>query len=253
MDLHLAGRRALVTGGTRGIGRAIVEVLAEEGCRVSFCARDAGRVDTTEAELRAAGFDVRGHVADVTDDAALAECIAATAADLGGIDILVANAGALANTADLGAWRQGFETDVLGTVATVEHAIAHLKASDAGAIVIISSAAALKIYAGERPYNAIKATLTAYAGGLAQRLAPDGVRANVVSPGAVMFEGSVWKKAQVERPEAYADMVDRTVIGRLGNPREIAQAVAYVASPIAGFVTGTNFVIDGGLTKRIHY
>ena len=253
MDLDLAGRRALVTGGTRGIGRAIVEVLAEEGCRVSFCARDAGRVRTTESELRAAGLDVRGHAADVTDDATLADWIAASAADLRGIDILVANAGALANTADLGAWRQGFETDVLGTVATVEYAIVHLKESDAGAIVVISSAAALEIYAGERPYNAIKATLTAYAGGLAQRLAPDGIRANVVSPGAIMFEGSVWEKAQVERPEAYADMVDRTVIGRLGNPREIAQAVAYIASPVAGFVTGTNFVIDGGLTKRIHY
>ena len=253
MDLNLAGRRALVTGGSRGIGRAIVEVLAEEGCRVSFCARDAGRVRTAEAELRAAGLDVRGHAADVTDDAALRNWIAASAADLGGIDILVANAGALANTADLSAWRQGFETDVLGTVATVEHAIPHLKESDVGSIVIISSAAALEIYAGERPYNAIKATLTAYAGGLAQRLAPDSIRANVVSPGAVMFEDSVWKKAQVERPEAYADMVDRTVIGRLGNPREIAQAVAYVASPVAGFVTGTNFVIDGGLTKRIHY
>ena len=253
MDLDLTGRRALVTGGSRGIGRAIVEVLAEEGCRVSFCARDAGRVRTTEAELRAAGLDVHGHAADVTDDAALGSWITASAADLGGIDILVANAGALANTADLSAWRQGFETDVLGTVATVEQAIPHLKESDAGSIVIISSAAALEIYAGERPYNAIKATLTAYAGGLAQRLAPDGIRANVVSPGAVMFEGSVWERARSERPEAYANMVERTVIGRLGNPREIAQAVAYVASPVAGFVTGTNFVIDGGLTKRIHY
>ena len=253
MDLNLARRRALVTGGSRGIGRAIVEVLAEEGCRVSFCARDAGRVRTTEAALRAAGFDVHGRAADVTDDAALKSWIDASAQDLGGIDILVANAGALANTADLGAWRQGFETDVLGTVATVEHAIPHLKESVAGSIVIISSAAALEIYAGERPYNAIKATLTAYAGGLAQRLAPEGIRANVVSPGAVMFEGSVWERARSERPEAYANMVERTVIGRLGTTREIAQAVAYVASPVAGFVTGTNFVIDGGLTKRIHY
>ncbi|MCY4011496.1 MAG: SDR family NAD(P)-dependent oxidoreductase [Gammaproteobacteria bacterium] len=253
MDLNLAGRRALVTGGSRGIGRAIVEVLAEEGCRVSFCARDAERVGTTRAELRAAGLDVHGHAADVTNDAALESWMTASAADLGGIDILVANAGALANTADLSAWRQGFETDVLGTVATVEHAIPHLQESDFGSVVIISSAAALEIYAGERPYNAIKATLTAYAGGLAQRLAPDGIRANVVSPGAVMFEDSVWERARSERPEAYANMVERTVIGRLGNPREIAQAVAYVASPVAGFVTGTNFVIDGGLTKRIHY
>ena len=253
MDLALTNRRALVTGGTRGIGRAIVEVLAEEGCRVSFCARDAERVQATEAELRGAGLDVRGTAADITDHAALGRWVAGSAERLGGLDIVIANAGALANTSDLDAWRKGFETDVLGTVATVEHAIPYLKESDAGAVVVISSAAALEIYAGERPYNAIKATLTAYAGGLAQRLAPDGVRANVVSPGAIMFDGSVWQRAQVERPDAYADMVARTVIGRLGTPREIARAVAYIASPIAGFVTGTNFVIDGGLTKRIHY
>ena len=160
--------------------------------------------------------------------------------------------GALANTADLDAWRKGFETDVLSTVATVEQAIPP-QASDAGAVVVTSSATALEIHAGERPYNAIKATLTAYAGGLAQRLAPDGVRANVVSPWAVVFEGSVWERAHIERPDAYADMVARTVIGRLGALREIAQAVAYIASPVASFVTGTNFVIDGGLTKRIHY
>ena len=253
MDLRLTGRHALVTGGTRGIGRAIVEVLAEEGCRVSFCARSATRVSATEVELRALGFDVRSTSVDITDNAALARWITSSAERFGGVDILVANAGALANTADLDAWRKGFETDVLGTVATVEHAIPYLTASDAGAVVVMSSAAALEIYAGERPYNAIKATLTAYAGGLAQRLAPHGIRVTAVSPGAIMFDGSVWQRAEVERPDAYADMVARTVIGRLGTAREIAQAVAYLASPVAGFVTGTNFVIDGGLTKRIHY
>ena len=136
-----------------------------------ICARNATRVSATEAELRAAGFDGRGTSVDITDDAALARWVTSSAERFGGVDILVANAGALANTADLDAWRKGFETDVLGTVATVEHAIPYLTASDAGAIVVMSSAAALEIYAGERPYNAIKATLTAYAGGLAQRLA----------------------------------------------------------------------------------
>lgn len=113
-------------------------MLAKEGCRVSFCARDAGRAETTGAELRAAGLDVHGHVADVTDDALLAEWIAASARDLGDTDILVANAGALANTTDLGPGRKVPRTTLLGTVATVEHAIAHLKESDARAVVTIS-------------------------------------------------------------------------------------------------------------------
>jgi len=253
MDLELEGKRALVTGGTRGIGRAVVARLAEEGCQVSFCARSAEAVVETEAELRAMGHAAAGASVDVTDDAAVEAWIASAARWMTGIDIVIANAGAVANKPVLSAWRAGFETDVLGTVATVEHAIPFLKSSPAGSVVVMSSVAALEIYAGERPYNAIKASLTAYASGLAERLAPDGIRANVVSPGAIVFPGSVWETARTEQPEVYAKILARTSLNRLGTAEEIATAVAFVASPAASYMTGTNLVVDGGLTKRIHY
>ena len=253
MDLRLDGKRALVTGGTRGIGRAVVEALAEEGCQISFCARTADAVRVAETELRQRGRTAFGTPVDVTDDTAVADWAEACAARMGGIDIVIANAGAVANKPELAAWRAGFDTDIMGTVLTGEHATPFLRQSDAGSVVVMSSVAALEIYAGERPYTAIKAALTAYASGLAQRLAPDGIRANVVSPGAIMFPGSVWERAQTDQPEVYAEILARTAMGRLGTAQEIAAAVAFIASPAAGYVTGTNFVIDGGLTKRIHY
>ncbi len=253
MDLRLDGKRALVTGGTRGIGRAIVEALADEGCQVEFCARTAEAVRTAETEWRQRGRTVFGTPVSVTDDTAVADWTEACAARMGGIDIVIANAGAVANRPELAAWRAGFDTDIMGTVLTVEHAIPYLRQSDAGSVVVMSSVAALEIYAGERPYTAIKAALTAYASGLAQRLAPDGIRANVVSPGAIMFPGSVWERAQTDQPEVYAEILARVAMDRLGTAQEIAQAVAFIASPAAGYATGTNLVVDGGLTKRIHY
>lgn len=253
MDLRLDGKCALVTGGTRGIGRAVVEALADEGCRVSFCARSADAVEVVETELRQRGHTAFGTPVDVSDDTAMADWTEASAARMGGIDIVVANAGAVANKPELAAWRAGFDTDIMGTVVTVEHAIPFLRQSDAGSVVVMSSVAALEIYAGERPYTAIKAALTAYASGLAQRLAPDGIRANVISPGAILFPGSVWERAQTDQPQVYAEILGRTAMGRLGTAQEIAEAVAFIASPAAGYVTGTNFVVDGGLTKRVHY
>ena len=253
MDLRLNRKRALVTGGTRGIGHAVVEALAHEGCQVSFCARTADAVGVVETELRQRGHTAFGTPVDVCDDTSVADWTEASAARMGGIDIVVANAGAVANKPELAAWRAGFDTDIMGTVVTVEHAIPFLRRSDAGSVVVMSSVAALEIYAGERPYTAIKAALTAYASGLAQRLAPDGIRANVISPGAILFPGSVWERAQTDQPQVYAEILGRTALGRLGTASEVAQAVAFIASPAAGFVTGTNFVIDGGLTKRVHY
>ncbi|MCY3622065.1 MAG: SDR family oxidoreductase [Gammaproteobacteria bacterium] len=253
MNLGLHGLRALVTGGSRGIGRAVVQVLAEENCQVAFCARTPRAVAAAESDLRQQGLAVSGAVVDITDDPAV-EAWTKTCADcMGGIDILVANAGAVANKPELSAWQAGFETDVMGTVRTVEQAIPFLRESNAASVVVMSSVAALEIYAGERPYNAIQATLTAYAGGLAQRLAPDGIRANTVSPGAIIFPGSVWERAQVDQPGIYNEILSRTALNRLGTAHEVATAVAFLSSPAAAYVTGSNFVIDGGLTKRVHY
>lgn len=253
MNLGLAGKRALVTGGTRGIGRAIVHCLADEGCHVALCARDGAMVLDTVAALRAKGVEACGSSIDVSIASQLVPWVDTVAETLGGIDIVVANASALAVEPTDASWQKGFDVDVMGAVRTVDTARTHLEKSDAGSIVIISSTAALEIYAGMRPYNSIKAALTSYVAGLSQEFAPAGVRVNAVSPGAIYFDGGVWQRLERERPEAYHDMLERNPLGRLGRPEEIARAVAFVASPAASFMTGSNIVVDGGMTRRIQY
>src|SRR6202046_3334748 len=182
MDLHLAGVRALVTGGTRGIGRAIVETLLAEGAHVAFCARDPDSVAATEAELRAPGATVVGAVADVSDGAALATWVTESAAELGGIDILVANVSAMSTADTEENWAKCFNIDLMGTVRMVEAALPFLSESDAAAIVTISSVSGREIDFFEGPYGSIKAALVHYPPGLAPRPAPRGIRANSVSP-----------------------------------------------------------------------
>jgi 3-oxoacyl-[acyl-carrier protein] reductase len=253
MDLGLAGRRAIVTGGTRGIGRAVVERLLAEGCAVALCARHRSGVEVAVAELSEAGGRVIGDAVDVADGAALAGWVKTSADRLGGLDVVVANASALAVALTDEAWQAGFEVDLMGTVHAVEAALPHLRRSDAGAIVAVASTAALEIYAGLRSYNSFKAALIAYVGGLAAELAPDNIRANAVCPGSVYFAGGVWQRAEQNDPEAYRAMFARNPMGRMGRPEEVANAIAFLASPAASFITGANLVVDGGLTRRIQY
>ena len=253
MDLGLAGKRAIVTGGSRGIGRRIVDLLLADGCHVGFCARGKEQVDSTVAEIAATDAEVLGGVADVTDDAGFRRWIAVTATALGGLDILVANASALVASADMDAWRLGLEVDVLGTVRAVEAALPFLEDSDAASIVAISSTAAVNTSGGVRAYSGLKAALISYMSGLSTNLATKGIRANTVSPGAIFFEGGVWDVRKREAPDAYAAAVARNPMGRLGTPEEVANAVVFLASPAASYISGTNVIVDGAATTRIQY
>ncbi len=253
MDLGLKGKRALVTGGTRGIGRAIVETLAGEGADVAFCARDAAAVEMAVSELSAGGTRIAGRAVDVTDFAGLKSWIDDTAAEFGGLDIVVANVSAMSGTPGIEGWRRGFEVDVLATVQTVEAALPHLEKSDAASITMIATTAALEAFGGVRPYNSVKAAVINYASNLASALAGQGIRCNTVSPGTVFFEGGVWDTRKREAPEIFQMALGRNPTGRMGTPQEIANAVAYVCSPAASFTTGVNLVVDGGLTQRVQY
>lgn len=253
MDLGLKGRKALVTGGSRGIGRAIVECLADEGCDVALCARKQDGVDDAVAAVEARGRRGLGQALDVSDQEALAAWVGEAAAALGGLDIVVGNASALAVAPGPESWRQGLETDVLGNLSAVEAALPHLRASEAPAVVLIASTAALEIYSGFRSYNGIKAALIATSAGLSTSLAAEGIRVNSVCPGATYVEGGTWHRAKTGNPEAYNALLDATAMGRMAAPEEIARAVAFLASPAASFVTGANLVVDGGLTKRVQY
>ena len=251
MDLQLTGCRVLVTGGTRGIGRAVVETFADEGAVVEFCARDAGEIETTEKALAARGAGVRGVQVDVRDGAALVAWVAAAAERLGGIDAVVANVSALAIPDTEENWYTSFEVDLMHTVRLATAALPHLEASSNGSIVAVSSVSGREADFASGPYGTMKTAIVGYISGLAFQLAGKGVRANVVSPGNTYFEGGVWQQIEQGDPELYATALGLNPTGHMGAPEEMAKAVVFLSSPASSFTTGTNLVVDGGLTRGI--
>lgn len=247
MDLGLSNRSALVTGASRGIGRAIGAALHAEGCRVALNARDA---DALAEAASAMGDRVSIHPADVTDAAACRELVAAVADRWDGLDVLVCNVGSGASvppgqeTPD--EWQRVFDLNLWATTNMVEAARPRL-AERGGAIVCISSICGLAALGAPATYSAAKAALNAYVGSIARVLAADGVRINAVAPGNVLFEGGTWaRKLDEDRPAVQAMLEREVALGRLGRPEEIADMVCFLASPRAGFATAQVFVLDGG-------
>ena len=253
MDLGLRGKKAIVTGGTRGIGRAIAELLAGEGCNLALCARSRAGVDDALAALARKGVKAYGGVVDVADTKALRAWVAEAADKLGGLDAFIANVSALAQTMDEEGWHRSLDIDVMGTVAGVEAAIPYFEKSTAGAIVVIGTTGAIEIAGPPRPYASVKAALAPYVKAVARNLAGKGVRANMVSPGNVYFKGGVWNAVEENNPELFDTMMSRNPMGRMGTPEEVANAVVFLASPRASFVSGTNLIVDGALTQRVQF
>jgi 3-oxoacyl-[acyl-carrier protein] reductase len=258
MDLGLKGRKALVTGATRGIGQAIARTLADEGCDVAICARHEAAVGEAVADLARRGVRATGQALDVGDGAALRAWIASAGAELGGLDIVVSNVSAMGGLAGEEGWRRYFEIDILGSVRTVEAALPFLEKSGAGAIVQVASIAAIEVGHDVFPdgflqaYGAVKAALTNYMAELARTLGPKGIRANTVTPGQVWFPGGVWQRREQAGDPMVARALARIRLGRFGRPEDVARAVAFLASPAAGFVSGANLVVDGAFTRRVN-
>jgi 3-oxoacyl-[acyl-carrier protein] reductase len=251
MDLGLKGLKAIVTGGTKGIGQAIAQTLAREGAHVAICARNANEVAASVTELQALGVTAFGRAVDVADGPALTAWVNDAAATLGGLDIVVANVSALAIAADEAAWQRGFEVDMMGTVRLVNAAMPYLEKSAHAAIVTISSVSGREIDFASGPYGAFKAAIVHYTQGLAYHLAGKGIRANSVSPGNTYFPGGVWTQIEQGNPEFFKMALGMNPTGRMGTPQEMANAAAFLTSPAASFVTGTNLVVDGALTKGV--
>ena len=255
MDLGLKGLRALVTGGTRGIGRAIVETLADEGASVAFCARTATDVVRAAEEMtgRGDGVMVTGRCVDVSDRAGVSQWVGDTATELGGLDIAVANVSALAIPDEEANWQASFDVDMMGTVHLVNAAMPYLERSQAPSIVTISSVSGREVDFAAGPYGTMKAAIIHYTQGLAFQLAAKGIRANSLSPGNTYFPGGVWESIESSNPELFATALGLNPTGRMGLPEEIGRATAFLASPAASRITGANLLVDGALTRGVQF
>ncbi|MEQ8483023.1 MAG: SDR family oxidoreductase [Pseudomonadales bacterium] len=252
MDLKLKGHKALITGGSKGIGRAIAEALAAEGCDVAICARNQKEIDEAVKSLSSKGVKAIGKSVDVGNGDELKAWIKESGDALGGIDCLVSNVSG-GNAPGEAGWRANFEFDVLGTVRCVEAALPYLEKSKNASILMISSTAALEKFIAAGAYNAMKGALIQYSGALSQDLGAKGIRVNTISPGPIMIEGGAWARIKEHMTPFYESTVAQIPLGRMGTAEEVAAQAALLASPLAAFTTGTNVVIDGGLTKRIQY
>jgi 3-oxoacyl-[acyl-carrier protein] reductase len=256
MDLGLKGRNAVILGGTRGIGRAIAATLAGEGANVAVCARNADQVAATVAELKASGIRATGASVDISDGAALKSWIDGVGKELGGVDMLFSNAGAMAQGGDPASWEQNFRLDVLGAVHAFEAARPLLEASGEkngdASFVLISSISAAQADVNSS-YGPIKAALIHMAKGLARQYASKKIRVNVVSPGTVYFKGGVWNMIEQNMPKRYEDAMRRNPTGRMATPQEIASAAVFLASPVSSFTTGSNLVVDGAISNRVNF
>jgi 3-oxoacyl-[acyl-carrier protein] reductase len=251
MDLGLKGKRVAVTGGSKGIGRAVAEGFAAEGANVSICARNTDEVAAAVKAIKAKGVQAFGRAVDVADPQALKGWVAASAADLGGLDALVCNVSALAVGDTAESWEKSFRTDMMHSVNAVAASVPFLEKSDCASVVLISSVSGFEVDFAAGSYGAIKAALIHYAKGLSRQLVGKGIRVNCVSPGNTYFEGGIWQTIEKNMPDLFQSTLKVNPTGKFGTAEEVADGVVFISSPRARRISGTNLVIDGALTVAV--
>jgi 3-oxoacyl-[acyl-carrier protein] reductase len=251
VDLGLAGKKALVTGATKGIGRAIVETLLAEGASVALCARNADEVDSAVKELSAKGTVV-GAVADAADSESLRAFVASAIEQLGGLDVYVHNtSGKPAKSFE--AWKNNFDIDMMALVHGVDAAKVALTDGGGSVISIGTTAASEHFASGANSYSAFKAAVTNWTLGQAQVLGAQGVRCNVVSPGPIFIEGGDWDRVKQAKPEFFEATLKTHPAGQMGTAQDVADTVVFLVSERAKHINGVNVTVDGGFQKRVDF
>ncbi len=257
MELGLEGKTAMITGGSRGLGRRIAEALGREGCAISICARDEGQLNTSVAEMAAMGYRVQGTPADVTQESDAQRFYDETVTGMGKPDILVNNVGGrrgsvLFEETSMEQFRDGMEVNLFSAVQLAALVLPHMKEQGWGRIISISSIYGRE-HGGSIDYMTGKAALIAFSKHLALQMAPHGVLVNCVAPGSIDFPGSTWERFQnTQSPEVVAEFIGRNLpMGRFGWPEPIAETVAFLASDRADLITGACINVDGGQSKSL--
>jgi 3-oxoacyl-[acyl-carrier protein] reductase len=255
MDLGLSGKRVIITGGTRGIGRAIVASFVAEGAHVRTCARSAETTERLSADFAAGPGEVAGATLDIRDAGAVTAWINDTAQSWGGLDVVVSNVSARISAKGEALWRETFELDLLQHVRLSELTLPWLAKGSDPALIFVSSIAAVltRLPPGEEAYGVAKAGLINYAGQLAETHGRTGLRVNTVSPGPIMFEGGVWDHIQQQQPALFQAAAQLSALKRHGTAEEVAATVAFLASPRASYITGANLRVDGGAVKTANF
>ncbi len=246
MDLGLDGKRVIVTGASKGIGRAIARTFLEEGAQVMICARDEQVLAATAAELAEVG-DVHHRRADMGDREQVTGFVEDAAATLGGLDIVISNVSGFGG----GDFEKSFRIDIDAAQLLIRTSLGHMEDHTDANIVCIGSRAGGVGIPWMPAYAAVKAATVSMVKSLALELARRGIRANTVSPGDVKFPGGNWERIETENPKLYDGILRENPLRRFGRPEEIADVVAFVASPRSSFVTGANIYVDGGASKHL--
>ncbi len=262
MDLGLEGKVAAVGGASAGLGKAVAWALAREGARVSICARDTDRLERArEALRRASGREIFAHAADLSTEQGPGEFIEATTREFGSLDILVCNAGGppptTVATTPPEAWQEAVDLSLLSTVRLVQAAIPHMRRRERGRIIAITSISVKTPIEGLVLSNTARPGVVGFTKSVANEFGHDGITANVVCPGYMLtdrLQQLIEERANAEErtPEEIAqEMTQGVPVGRMGDPKELADLVAFLASDRAGYITGTTIQVDGGFIKSI--